>query len=53
MSTETLGLVELIGSFLIFVALLAWQFWSLRRDNKRAADEKLRRQNSAPGERER
>jgi hypothetical protein len=40
MNTEMLGLVEMIGSFLIVAALVAWQLWSLRRDNKRAEEEK-------------
>jgi hypothetical protein len=40
MNTEMLGLVEMIGSFLIVATLVAWQLWSLRRDNKRAEEEK-------------
>jgi hypothetical protein len=46
MNTEMLGLVEMIGSFLIVAALVTWQLLSLRRENKRADEEKRRKETS-------
>jgi hypothetical protein len=38
-----LGLIEMAVFFGIVFGVIAWQFWSLKRDNKLAAEEKARR----------
>jgi type II secretory pathway pseudopilin PulG len=40
MSGENLGLIELILSFSLVLIFAAWQLISLRRDNKKAEEEK-------------
>jgi hypothetical protein len=44
MSSETFGIIELIAFFGIALALLGREYWSLNRDNKRAAEEKRKQQ---------
>jgi type II secretory pathway pseudopilin PulG len=39
-SGQNLGLIELILSFSLVLIFAAWQLISLRRDNKKAAEEK-------------
>jgi hypothetical protein len=44
MTAESLGIIELAAFFGIALALLGWEYWSLRRDIKRDADEKRKLQ---------
>jgi hypothetical protein len=42
MEHDKLALIELIIFFGIGFALVAWQYWSLRRDNRIAEEQKRR-----------
>jgi hypothetical protein len=44
MSNETFGVIELVAFFGIALALLGREYWSLNRDIKRDAEEKLKQQ---------
>jgi Flp pilus assembly protein TadB len=52
MSAESLGIIELAAFFGIALALLGWEYWSLKReikrDIKRDAEEKRKQQAQQP-----